>query len=308
MRQPSPRARSEGRRAGSHVWLDGKLVHSSRARISIFDRGFLYGDGVFDTLRAYQGVLVFWDRHARRLRSSLRRFRIPEPGVDLARAARALLDACRLSDATLRVTVTRGTGRGLGPRPEMLNASPTVLLTARSIDPRWMERHRAGVTAIRLSFGNGMAGATSGHKTLDYLNAVLGSIVAQDRGADEALFIDSDGTASEATTSNLFVASRGRLKTPPLESGCLPGVTRGVVIELARRAGIDLDQSPIGSRELDSAEEIFLTNTTVEVLPVVRLDGSRIGRGNPGPITRLLQERYRAAVSRAVARRIRKRD
>jgi branched-chain amino acid aminotransferase len=280
------------------VWLDGELVRAERARVSAFDRGFLFGDGVFETLRCEERQPLFWKPHHDRLRRSLRHFAIDPPAWDLRSAIIALLDACRMTDASVRVTVTRGAEATLAPS---IGLVPTTLITAREVDPALEELRRTGIAAIRLPFGHGTGGIATGHKTLAYLPSVLGSARARRSDAREALFVEADGTVSEGTTSNLFASIDGQLRTPPLASGCLPGVTRSLVMMLARRAGHPIGERAIAADELDHTDELFVTGSVAEVLPVVRLDGRPVASGRPGELTRLLQASYRRLVRRTLA-------
>ncbi len=281
------------------VSVGGRLVPAARASISVFDRGFLYGDAVFETVRAYQGRLFLWPQHERRLHASLRAFGIARPSFDLRRAAEEVLAACGLAEATVRVTVSRGSGEGLVPPADLV---PTVVIMPRPVPGDLPELRARGASVIRLPFGRGLGGITDGHKTTAYLGAVIGKSRAAKRGALEAIYVERDGTVSEGTTSNVFLVRRGALVTPPIEAGCLPGVTRSVVLQLARRAGLELQVRPVRSAELDAADELLLTASTLEVMPVVRLDGRRVADGAPGPVTRLLQERYARFVRRTLAR------
>ncbi len=297
-RSPARPARPPGSTA-DFVWLDGRIVPAGRAVVSAFDRGFLYGDAFFETIRAYDGRLFLWEEHLRRLGASLRRFAVPRPAADLRRAATDLLAACGLREAAIRLTVTRGVGEGLAPPPGI---APTVLLTARAVAPDLAAQRQAGVAAIRLPFGHGQRSPRSGHKSTDYLAAVAGRMLAGRRRAAEALFVEADGCVSEGTTSNLFVVRGGTLRTPPLEAGCLPGITRQHVLAIARRAGLEVRQTPVRATSLASADELFVTGTVIEILPVVRLDGHPIADAAPGPVTRHLQELYRRFVARTLAR------
>jgi D-amino acid aminotransferase len=283
------------------VWQDGRIVAAHAARVSVFERGFLYGDGVFETVRVYDGVPFLWPRHEQRLRASLAALSIPRPRHDLASAIRELLDASRMLDAAVRVTVTRGVGEGLAP-PRGL--APTVLLTLRAIDPSLPERRGTGVAAALLPFGHGRGGVSSGHKTLGYLPAVLGRAYAERHGAAEGIYVEADGTLSEGTTSNVFVMIDGRLTTPPAASGCLAGITREVVIDLARGEGIAVEESPIAALDLARAGEMLVSGSVIEVMPIVRLDDRPIGDGRPGPVTRLLQELYQRRLRRTLARHL----
>jgi branched-subunit amino acid aminotransferase/4-amino-4-deoxychorismate lyase len=239
------------------------------------------------------------------MRASLRHFGITRPAFDLGAAIQALAGACRLADAAVRVTVTRGVGAALVPPPGL---HPTTLVTAREVEPDLEALRSRGVAAIRLPFGHGQGGVGGGHKTLDYLPAVLGATLARRRHAREGLYVEADGTISEGTTSNLFAVVDGRLHTPWLASGCLPGITRGIVLTIARRAGLAVAEGVVSGEALDRAEELFLASSVIELLPVVRLDGRKVGDGRPGALTRRLQESYRRLVQRMLARKPRARS
>lgn len=280
------------------VWLGGRIVPAERAHVSVDDRGLLYGDAVFETVRCYEGEPFQWERHRRRLAASLARFAIPASTAGLRDATLALLERSRLREAAVRITVTRGAGAGLLP-PRRL--APTVLVTARAIPPGLPAQRRDGIAAVTLPFGRGVGGFTRGHKTTEYLAAVCGRLAAERRRADDAIFVEADGAVSEATASNVFVVERRSLATPPLDAGCLPGITRALVIAEAERAGMRVRTARIPLARLRAADEVFLAASVIEILPVARLDGRRIGDGSPGPVTRALQERYRRLVSRSIA-------
>ncbi len=276
------------------VWLDGRVLPSGRARISVFDRGLLYGDAAFETVRVYGGKPFRWREHRRRLATTLELLAIPFPDVDLRRAIDDLITAGRLPEAAIRLTVTRGVGEGLAPPPGL---EPTVLLMPRAI-PAGLEAARAtGVHVIRLPFGQGRFGFTTGHKTTNYAAAVQGRIRAREAGAFEALYVEQDGTLSEATTSNVFGVKRGRLLTPPMAAGCLPGITRELALQLGRKAGVPTRERALRSGELRDFDEIFLTGSVIEIMPVIRVDDRTIGSGAPGPITTQLQRAYRRRVA-----------
>jgi len=280
------------------VWLDGRVVPAGRARISVFDRGLLYGDAAFETVRIYAGRPFRWREHRRRLATTLRRLAIRWPEVDLRRAITEVVDGARLREAGVRLTITRGIGEGLAPPDGLV---PTVLLIPRPI-PGGLEEARAlGVDVIRLPFGQGRFGFTSGHKTTDYAAAVQGRILARRAHAFEALYVEADGTSSEATTANIFAVRRGRVVTPPTAAGCLPGITRELVLRLARRQGLGVHERVLRADELTDADELFLTGSVIELIPVVRVDRRKIATGVPGTITRRLQAAYRATVRRWIA-------
>ncbi len=285
------------------VWLDGRVVAAARARISVFDRGLLYGDAAFETVRIYRGRLFKWREHRRRLASTLDRLAIAFPRIDLEAAILDVVAAARLTEAAVRLTITRGVGEGLAP-PEGLE--PTVLLIPRPIPVGLDDARTDGVAVIRLPFGQGRSGFTSGHKTTDYAAAVQGRLLAGQAGAFEALYVESDGALSEATTSNIFLVRNKRLLTPPLAAGCLPGITRELVFRLAQKAGISVRETPLATEDLGRADELFLTGTVIEIVPVTRVDDIELGP--PGTITRQLQQAYRQLIQttrrRSTARRI----
>jgi branched-subunit amino acid aminotransferase/4-amino-4-deoxychorismate lyase len=293
------RGRAAARAAGT-VLLNDRLLPAARATIAALDRGFLYGDGLFETLRTYGGEPFALAQHLRRLARSARAFRIPfvsTPAYWRPRVRR-LLAANRLDgrDAAVRLTVSRGAGPlGLLPPPGL---RPTVLLLASPLDERLAEAQARGVAVCFFPYRLATATLPS-HKTLHYLPAVLGKMVAQRRSAWETLYLSADDGVLEGTTSNVFAVHGRRLTTPPL-AGILPGVTRRVLATVARRAGLTVTEKPLERAALLAADEVFLTASTIEVLPVVRIERARIGDGKPGAVTRLLQERYRRHVARAV--------
>ena len=279
------------------VLLNDRLVPGVRATISALDRGFLYGDGLFETVRTYAGRPFGLPAHLRRLARSARFFRIPfdaapapwERRVHRLLAANALLE----EDAAVRLTISRGAGPfGIVPPPGL---RPTTLLLAHPLDPRLPAAQAGGVPICFFPYRL-VAGTFPSHKTLHYLPAVLGKIIARRRGAWEAVYLAADDTVLEGTTSNVFAVRDGALVTPPLR-GILPGVTRSLLTAIAARASIPLVEAPIRREELLRADEVFLSASTIEVLPVVRVERTRIGAGVPGPVTRTLQDAYRRHVA-----------
>jgi branched-subunit amino acid aminotransferase/4-amino-4-deoxychorismate lyase len=278
------------------VWLNGRIVRGARARLPVTDRGLLYGDGLFETTRVYQGHAFLLPLHLARLRRSARTLGIPVRGsIRYWRGVIGqLLRANRLTDAAVRFTVTRGRAEGLSPskRPH-----PTVLIQVREVDPGLKAGQVRGVVACLLPFDRGPA-FLAPHKTLAYLPAVLGRREAHRQGAEEGLYVTTDGFVTEAATANVFACCQNRIRTP--RSGVLPGITRSLVIELARALGYRVEEQPLPRRLLTAATEIFLTSSIVEVLPVSRIGNRRVGTGIPGPVTRTLQEAYSARVARAL--------
>ncbi len=282
--------------------LNDRLVPAATATISALDRGFVYGDGLFETVRTYAGEPFGLTQHLRRLARSARVFRIPfdgSPAYWLPRVRRCLrANGLLATDAAVRLTVSRGAGPfGIVP-PKTLR--PTIMMLATPVDPRVPTAQARGVRICFFPFRLVTATLPS-HKTLHYLPAVLGKMIAKRRGAWEAVYLGADDRVLEGTTSNVFAVERGRLITPPLH-GILPGVTRHVLTTLAKRAGVPLVERRLTRRELLAADEVLLTASTIEVLPVVRVEQTRIGDGKPGPVTRTLQQAYRRHVARTLGR------
>jgi branched-chain amino acid aminotransferase len=265
------------------VWLDGALVDDQAARVSASDHGFLVGDGVFDTLRVYRGRPFALGEHLARLRESATAMRIPMPAsIDLEEATREVLEANELSEARMRITLTSGAGppglaRGAG--------TPTVLIVAVPITP-WPPTATAVVSSLRRDQSSPLAGV----KTISLAGSVIALAEARDAGADEALLLNARGELCEATTANVFLVHEGVATTPPLESGCLPGITRQHVLALGAT------ERTLLPADIVQAEEAFLTSSTRELQPLVVVDGRVVGSGEPGPVTRRLAEAYSARV------------
>ncbi len=282
------------------VWLDGRIVAHRRATIPIDDRGFLFGDAVFETLRLDGGRPRALAAHLGRLRRTLRAWHFPKLPWDLGAAIDELVRAARIEDAALRITVTRGSGATLVPPPDLVSR---VLLVPRPIPPELPLLRERGVAVVRLPFGRGPGRLTAGYKTTDYLTAVAGRMAAERAGAFEALYVEPGGLISEGTTSNVFVVRRGRLCTPPLSAGCLPGVTRAFVMARARSMGLEVEEAPLPATRLARCDEAFLTGSVIEILPVTQIDGAPLGDGRPGPVTRRLATLCAAAWRRERVRR-----
>lgn len=285
--------------SASHVILNGRLVAVARASVNVYDRGFLYGDALFETLRGYGGVAFALALHLQRLRHSATALGIPVPDYDWPTLMCRLLARNGLGrgDAWIRLTLTRGPAEpGLLPpaRPR-----PTTVIMARAIDPSLTIQQHRGVAVISLPFERDPFLAD--HKLVHYVPAVLGKIRAARARAYEGIYTGADGTLREGTTSSLFCVRGGRLYTPPARH-ILPGVTRHVLLDAAGAAGLSVAEEPLTISDLQHSDEAFLASTIVEVLPVVRADHARIGTGRPGPVTRRLQQLYRDTVQRACLR------
>jgi branched-chain amino acid aminotransferase len=271
------------------VSVNGALVEEDEARISPFDHGLLVGDGVFETLRVYEGVPFAWRRHYERLAHSGRGLGLAVPEIAALRAsANDVLEANHLTDGRLRVTVTGG------PSPlgsERGKSAPTVLVAATALKP-WPPTEIVATAP----WPRNERGATAGLKTISYAENVRALAYAHELGANEAIFHNTRGELCEATGSNVFVVLDGTAVTPPGDSGCLLGVTRALVLELAREHGIAVEEHPLRSDALADAHEAFLTSTTREVHPISKVDDHQLAAA-PGPVTTALVEAFRALVS-----------
>jgi branched-chain amino acid aminotransferase len=276
------------------VWIDDELVPADRAMVSVYDRGFRTGEGVFETLRAYGDHVFRLPAHLERARAGARELGFdPGPPERLARAVRATatanLEALAGEDSALRLTVSAGRIDPESPIPGGKVGPATVAVTSHRIAPPPTHATAATVPLAR---------ELPHVKALSHLIAMMARRQARDVGADEALLTDAEGRVLEGAGSNVFAVVRGRLVTAPADAGLLAGVTRAVVLELARAAGIDVAERRLDVSELAGADEAFLTSTTRELVPLRALDGRTIGSGSAGTVTRRLQEAYAAEVAR----------
>lgn len=279
---------------GLIIYLDGEYVAEEDAKLSVFDHGVLYGDGVFEGIRAYYGRVFRLQAHIDRLYDSARYIGL-DPGLTKEEMTRVVIDTCRrnnLSDAYIRLVVTRGKGDlGLDPR----NCSrPTVFCIAAAIELYPAELYEKGLDLVTLGTRRTAPDALDPRiKSLNYLNNILAKMEAIRAGAPEGLFLNKEGYVAEATGDNIFIIKNGSLYTPPPHIGLLEGVTRNTIMELAAGAGIPVFERVFTLYEVYNADECFLTGTAAEAIPVVRVDGRPVGNGQPGPITRDLIAMFR---------------
>lgn len=273
------------------VYYNGEIMPPEQARISPYDRGLTLGDGLFETLRVYAGRVFRLDAHLGRLAAGAAMIDLALPS-GLEGAVQELVAANGWREAVVRLTVTRGAaapGRGgLLPDPDL---PPTVLITGRSLVGALPYPTAWYTTGIGLATGGPRRNEyspLSGCKTLQYLDQVLLRQAAARRGAEEGLQQNTAGAVAGASVANVFIVRAGRVQTPALASGCLPGITRALVLTLARNRGWATSEDTLSLAEVQGAEEVFLTNTLMEVLPVTRVDGLTIGAGQPGPVTQAL--------------------
>ncbi len=273
------------------VFINDRFCEEGEARVSVYDHGFLYGDGIFETLRVYGGRIFRLEAHLARLRASARKIALPLPWDDngLGETLRECLKVNRCEEAVLRLTVSRGPGPpGLDPA---LCPTPTLVVLTRPFNGYPETMYRAGVSAALVSVRKPAADVLDpGIKSANYLNNILARIEAKQAGADEAILLNGDGFLAEGSVSNLFFVKDQTLFTPSPAAGILNGITRQVVLEIARAEGIPVEEDLLRPAALRSADEAFLTNTTYEVMPVRRVDERRY---SIGPHARLIHDIFR---------------
>ena len=275
------------------VWINGKIVSGKDAKVSVFDRGFLYGDGVFETMRSYDGIIFKADEHLDRLYNSLRiiKIKIPYSKLLLERHIYKTLEVNKLNNAYIRVTVTRGTGAvGLAKIDHM---KPAVIIIVKNFAPYPTKMYRNGLKVKIVKIRQNENSPISKIKSISFLNYILARFEAKKSGFDDAIMLNSKGMVCESTVSNIFLLKGRQLITPSLESGILPGITRKTILGLASKVGLTAKEKQITAKELYSADEIFLTNSLMEVMPVVNVDNRRIGTGRPGIFTKKLHLAYK---------------
>jgi branched-chain amino acid aminotransferase len=277
------------------VYISGKFVPQEEAKISVFDHGLLYGDGVFEGLRAYGGKVFRLREHITRLYESAKAIWLTIP-ISFDQMCDAVNEAVRinkLDSGYIRLVVTRGAGT-LGLDPNRCS-NPRVIIIADAISLYPKELYEKGLEIVTVSVQRMHPAALNPRiKSLNYLNNILAKIEGLQAGCIEALMLNHKGEVAECTGDNIFLVRHGELWTPPLEAGILEGVTRDAVIEVARVAEIEVRETPLTKHDVYVADECFLTGTAAEIIPVVKVDSRTIGTGKPGPVTRDLEERFKA--------------
>jgi branched-chain amino acid aminotransferase len=274
-------------------WVNGRRVDPDAGNLLVYERGFVFADGLFETMRAFRGVIFRLQAHLERLAVAADRMELvcPERLPNLIAEMVEELEAAGL-DAAVRLTVTRGTVAGLTPPPD--SRSVTVVLLAQPVPHFAPEIYRSGLAVHIASGRRNELAMSAGMKTLSYTDSILALMEARRYGADEALFLDTHDHVSEASASNVFVVGGGEVLTPPITCGALPGITRDVVIELLRERNVRVTDRPISTVELEAADEVFLTSSLRGVAPVASIDRQPLGA--PGPITRQVMDAYAARV------------
>ncbi len=276
------------------IYLDGKIVPQSEAKISVFDHGILYGDGIFEGIRFYNGRVFRLDQHIRRLYDCAKAILLkvaltPQEMID---AVRATVRANGLRDGYIRLVITRGVGpMGLSPYK---CPTPSVFIIADKITLYSEEAYKNGLTMATVATRRPSHDILSPQvKSLNYLNNVMAKVEAIQAGAEEGLMLNDVGLVAECTGDNLFIVRDGVISTPPLTAGALDGITRGVVFDIAKELGIPIRERDLSRHDIFIADECFLTGTAAEVIAATKLDQRVLGSGAPGPITGRIIARFR---------------
>lgn len=279
------------------VYVNGEMVDKEKAGISVFDHGLLYGDGVFEGMRSYDGKVFRLDAHLERLWNSAKAIWLPIPLTreTMANAVNDTLKVNGIYDGYVRLIVTRGQGT-LGLDADLC-LNPQVIIITDHIALYPEEYYEKGLEIVTAStMRNHPAALNPRVKSLNYLNNILAKIEGMQAGCVEALMLNVKGEVAECTGDNVFIVSKGQLLTPPTDAGILEGITRDVVMELAEKSGITVREAALTRHDVYVADECFLTGSAAEVVPVVKVDHRVIGDGTPGPVTRDLSDRFRSLI------------
>jgi branched-chain amino acid aminotransferase len=276
------------------IYLNGKLIPEREAKVSVFDHGLLYGDGVFEGIRSYNGRIFELEAHVDRLYDSAKAIALDIP-MTRAGMMKAVARTCKANKTTngyIRLVVTRGVGTlGLNP---YLCKKPQVIIIAADIQLYPKKLYDEGLSIVTVGTIRNLSEAVNPRiKSLNYLNNILAKIEAINSGCMEAIMLNSQGAVAEATGDNIFIVRGDKLVTPPVNEGILEGITRNAVMDLAREQGLTVSQERLSRYDLYTADEVFLTGTAAEVIGVVNIDRRQIGDGTPGPVTRKLVKVYR---------------
>jgi len=275
------------------IFIDGKYYSERDAKVSVFDHGLLYGDGVFEGIRAYNGRVFKLAEHIDRLFYSAQAIMLRIP-LSHAGVCRAVVETCRknkIRDGYIRLVVTRGAG-GLGLDPRRCPKA-SVIVIADKIQVYPPALYVRGLDIVTVPTVRNLHSAVNpAIKSLNYLNNILAKIEANNAGVEEAIMLNAEGYVAECTADNIFIVKNGHVHTPPLYAGALYGITRATVMELAHEAGIPASESNLTRYDVFNADECFLTGTGAELIPVVKVDARVIGSGKPGPVFKNLKTRY----------------
>lgn len=277
------------------IYIDGKFYSERDAKVSVFDHGLLYGDGIFEGIRAYNSRVFKLKEHIDRLWYSAKAIMLDIP-LTPDQMMKAVVETCRVNkirDGYVRLVVTRGIGT-LGLNPNRCK-KPSVIIIAGQVQLYPQEYYQKGLEIITVPTTRNLHAALNpAIKSLNYLNNILAKIEANNAGCEEAIMLNADGYVAECTGDNIFLIKGNRLQTPPLSAGALYGITRGVVMGIAAQAGLEVSEPNLTRYDVFNADECFLTGTGAELVPVIKVDGRVIGTGKPGDWTRKLVGQYHA--------------
>ncbi len=276
------------------IYINGKFFKQSQALISVNEGGFLFGEGIFETMRAYSGSVFRLTEHLERILGSCRFLKLPfkENAQSLTEKINQTLQINNLSNAYLKLIISSGNKSSL----TSTTSSPTLIIIAREFESYPQRIYKEGFKAITSKIRRNPYSPLAQHKSLNFLENVLGKREAEERGKKEAIFIDPQGNLTEGATTNIFLVKQGSVISPALNSMILPGITREVVLEISSNLGIPIEERRVELKELYEAEEAFLTNSLVEIMPLVQVDSHIIVKGVPGPLTQKLKKEYQKKV------------
>ena len=294
----APYERSEVVGVGRLVYINGELIPKEEARISVFDHGFLYGNGLFETMRAYKKRVFRIEHHLQRLFFSLEYLKFPIPFTfgSVKEAIDETIEANGFEDAYVRLNVSRGEGATV-PDPATCKTPNLIVITREyvSYSPALYQKgYRGKVVSVKTS----PFSPSANMKTLNFLNHIIAKMEAKESGFNEGIIVNTEGFIAEGTVSNIFMVKGGSLSTPAKEMGLLPGITRQAVLEIAESGHVQAEERRITLNELLEADEVFLTNSLVEIMPLVEVDGHPVGKGTPGPVTQKIMGFYKELVKK----------
>lgn len=280
------------------VYLNGEFLKTKKALISPYDYGFLYGYGLFETIRVYNGYPFALGRHLNRLYRSAQILKIPLPAIKgLKEACQKLIKLNKTSDAKMRITVSPGISEGSPQLPPA--ASPTVFIFTQPFKGYPLSFYRSGLKAVILKERVNNLSIFPQLKTTAFFNRLLATEELKKRGVEEGFYLNLKEELTEATFSNIFLVKKNKIITPPPECGLLPGITREIILEIAPFLGFEAEEKLVKKEEIREAEEIFITSTLREVMPVVEVEGEKIGNGRPGPVYQKVYRAYKELVKKS---------
>jgi len=281
------------------VFVNGEILDEEKAKISVFDRGFLYGDAVFETMRSYNGVVFRLKDHIDRLFSSMKSLKIRQSlsNKEAEKRLYELMRVNKLKDASVRMTVSRGVSKNRGFNISQ-NEAANVVITAAKFLPRPDKFYNQGIKADISRYKRSSHSLIARFKVPNYLESIIARNEAMPKGSFETIFFNESGHLCEGTVSNIFMVKENRLMTSSVDCGVLPGITRKVVLELSSYAGVGKEEGRFKQDVLWDADEVFVTNSLIELIPVIKINEMRIGDGQPGPVTRKLHGLYRELVKK----------